>query len=287
MNDQKKEPINWDTWKLRCHATGYVIGAPKLKKDKEAGNLSATAKSYLLKEWIRLTKGREKDITNKYVTKGLSVEEDSLTLYSRVKKRFFKKNTDRLSNDWIHGEPDLFEGEVIINAEAIIDIKSSWDIFTFYDSVVDMVTGGINPDYYWQLQGYMDLTGAQLSRLSYELTNTPDVLIDKEKSKLLWDLGGMLAISGNAELGELYELGCLEIDKRMKYDDLPIDERVIEFHVDRNQDHIDQIHAKVLKCREYLKWLDETLPKAIRESYSGKKFIPKIATAGVAAETES
>lgn len=286
MNDQKKA-IDWDTWKLRCHAIGYVIGPPKLKKDKEAGNLSATAKSYLLREWIRLTKGREKDITNKYVTKGLSVEEDSLTLYSRVKRKFFKKNTERLSNAWIAGEPDLFEGEVIIHAESITDIKSSWDIFTFYDSVYDMVTGGINPDYYWQLQGYMDLTGANVSKLSYELTDTPDVLIDKEKGKLLWDMGGMLAISGNKELGELYESACIEIDKRMKYDDIPIDERVIEFHIDRNQDHIDQIHAKVLKCREHLKYLDETLPRAIRESYSSKKFIPKIATAGVAPETES
>jgi hypothetical protein len=266
-----KKTIDWDIWRLRCHAIGYVMGQPKLKADKDAGNLSATAKSFLLKEYIRIKYGRKYDIKSKYIKKGLAVEEDNITLYSRLKKRFFKKNTDRLANDFIEGEPDLFEGEDILNALLIIDVKSSWDIFTFYDSVMDMVTDGINPDYQFQLLGYMALTGAKGAKLAYGLINTPDALVDKEKSSLLFELGGYLAITGNDEKEAVYNDGCAAIEHRMKYDDIPIEERLIEIHIDRNEEHIEQIYRKVEKCREYLKHLDATLTPAILASFGLKK----------------
>jgi hypothetical protein len=295
MSNQTK--INWDTWKLRCHAIGYVMGEPKLKKDKEAGNLSATAKSYLLKCYIKERFGREKDIKSKYILKGLAVEEDNITLYSRVKKKFFKKNMERLENGWICGEPDLFEGEVILKASAIIDMKSSWDIFTFYDVVIDMIESaekskkkaekkaekskaedsaesdngipnGMNPDYYWQGTGYMDLTGAQKFNLSYGLIDTPQALIEKEKSNLLFELGGYLAITGNAEKEALYLAACDELEQSMKYEDIPINQRLIELSVPRNDEHIELVHRRVEKCREYLKYLDDTLTPAILASYA-------------------
>ena len=61
---------------------------PKLKADKEAGNLSETSKSYLVEVYIKEMYDREADINSKYIAKGLMVEEDSITLYSRVKKSF-------------------------------------------------------------------------------------------------------------------------------------------------------------------------------------------------------
>jgi hypothetical protein len=291
-----QQTVNWDTWRLRCHAIGNVMGMPKLKKDKEAGNLSATAKTYLLKCYIKEKFGREKDIKSKYIKKGLAVEEDNITLYSRVKKKFFKKNTERIMNDFISGEPDLFEGEDILSALVITDMKSSWDIFTFYDTVVDMVEGwqkdkektekakgkakaesedddrglpgGVNPDYYWQGQGYMALSGAKQFNLSYGLIDTPQALIDKEKSNLLFELGGYLAITGNDEKEAMYLAACEELDRSMRYDDLPMEQRLIELQIERNEEHIEQIYKRVSKCREYLKYLDETLPSAIINSYS-------------------
>lgn len=262
MSNQIK--IDWDNWRLRCHAIGYVMGPPKLKADKEAANLSATAKSYLLKCYIKAKYGRSYDIESRYIKKGLAVEQDSITLYSRVKKIFFKKNTERLANQWIEGEPDLYEGETILNALTIIDLKSSWNIFTFYDSVIDMVTGGINSDYQWQLTGYMALTGAKSAKLSYELINTPEPLINDEKRKLLWKMGV------TTELDASYQEACTELDRLMTYDDIPLNERVIEFHIDRNDEHIEQIYRKVEKCREYLKYLDATLTPAILASYGAK-----------------
>jgi hypothetical protein len=222
---------------------------PKLKADKEAGNLSETTKSYLVDHYVKEKYGRENDITSKYLTKGLMVEEDSITLYSRVKKTFFSKNEERLSNEYITGVPDLYTGANILDTEVIIDLKSSWDIFTFFRTQ----TKEVNSDYYYQLQGYMCLTGARVAKLAYCLINTPEMLITDEKRKLLYKMN--VTTDENPEFLE----ACDKIDKAMTYDDLPLNKKVIEFTIPRDEAAIDKIKTKVLKAREYLNQLDREL----------------------------
>ena len=66
------------------------------------------------------------------------------------------------------GEPD------IINGFKVIDIKNSWDIFTFFDAVAAYSEG-----YEWQLRTYMKLFGCTSAELVYTLNDAPDVLILK------------------------------------------------------------------------------------------------------------
>ena len=222
---------------------------PKLKTDKEQGNLSETAKSYLLDVYVQQKYNRRNDFTNKYVQKGLMVEEDSITLYSRIKKSFFKKNEETLSNEFIKGTPDTFIGEDILSAETIIDVKSSWDIFTFFKTF----TKDINSDYWWQLQGYMALTGATSSKLAYCLVNTPEMLINDEKRKLMYKMG---AISDeNVD----YQNACDEMDFYMKYDDIPLKNRLNEFELDRDDEAIANIYKNVAKAREFIFTLDKRI----------------------------
>lgn len=95
--------------------------------------------------YVQARYGREKDITNRYIAKGLHTEEDAITLYSRVKGEFYKKNSERITNDYLTGEPDLFEGETIFKAEATIDTKSCWDLFTFNNAkYVDKINTNAN-----------------------------------------------------------------------------------------------------------------------------------------------
>lgn len=231
---------------FRCSSIGKLMTEPKLKADKEAGNLSETSKSYLVEVYIKEMYDREADINSKYIAKGLMVEEDSITLYSRVKKSFFKKNEERLNNDYITGVPDLFVGENIIGATEVIDLKSSWDIFTYFKAK----TKDTNSDYFWQLQGYMFLTGATIAKLAYCLVNTPEMLINDEKRKLMYKMGAM------TEESLEYVEACEELEKNMIYDDIPLPKRVYEITIERNEAAIDKIKEKVLKAREYLNTLD-------------------------------
>jgi len=221
---------------IRCSSIGYIMTEPRTGK-----GLSETCKTHLVDLYVADKYDRHTDIFNKYVEKGLAVEEDSITLYSRVQKQFFKKNEVRLKNEFINGEPDLFTGPTIHEAETIIDVKSSWDLYTFTRAKFS----DVNKHYWWQLQGYMALTGAKKSRLAYCLVNTPEQTINDEKRKLMWRMGAL------SEEATDYKEACELIDKNMRYDDIPLHERVFIFEIERDEYAIQSIYDKVKKCREY------------------------------------
>lgn len=230
---------------FRCSSLGHIMTEPRSKSE----DLSESCKTHLIDIYVSKRYNRQTDIQNKYVQKGLMVEEDSITLFSRVKSKFFKKNIDRLENTFIRGCPDLFQGAKIYSADEVIELKSSWDIFTFFRTQ----TKKVDSMYYWQCQGYMDLTNAPKSTLGYCLVNTPETIISDEKRRLLWKMG--VATEENSD----YIQACEEMDRLMRYDDIPMGERVIEFEVLRNQADIDRMHEKVTICREYLNELHQKI----------------------------
>jgi hypothetical protein len=219
---------------FRCSSLGALMTAPRSKSEL----LSETCKKELVKIFVTEKYGREKDVQSKYTTKGLMVEEDSLTLYSRYKKQIFFKNEDRLKNDFITGTPDVLPEEDLI----VKDIKSSWDIFTFFSSEHN----ALNKAYYWQIQGYCALTGAKSGRLAYCLVNTPDMLIQDEKRRLQYKMG----VIDDANLS--FHEACEKLEKLMIYDDLPLEERVLEIDIPRNDKDIESIYERVKDCREYM-----------------------------------
>ena len=227
---------------FRCHALGKLMTEPKLKADKEAGNLSETTKSYLMEIYVTEKYGRKKDISNKYIQKGLMVEDEAIKLYSTIKLESYAKNELRLKNDFITGIPDLIGDDVI-------DVKSSWDIFTFFNTL----NKDINSDYYYQLQGYLALTGLKTAKLAYCLIDTPETLIDDEKRKLMYKMN-----VATTEAPEYVE-ACAELEKNMVYNDLPLYTRLIEFTIERDEAVIGKINAKVQKAREYLNELNSKI----------------------------
>lgn len=212
-------------------------------KDK----IGETAKGHLLECFINVKYGRYKDLTNKYLEKGTMAEEDSIDLYSLVKGQFFAKNTDTIQNDYFIGTPDLYIGDSITNAELVIDLKTSWDIFTFYATMHKP----LNKDYYWQLQAYMDLTGAKSARLVYCLVNTPIKLIEDEKKKAFWRLGVI-----DETIDEVYLAVCESIEKNSIYDDIPVEDRYIDFIVERNDEDIAKAKQRIVEAREFLNSLN-------------------------------
>lgn len=231
--------VNANEILFRCSSLGYIMTESRSKSEP----ISETAKAHLADKYVSAKYGRETDIWNKYVEKGLAVEEDAITLYSRVSKQFFKKNELTISNQFISGTPDLFTGSIIHEADTIIDIKSSWDIFTFFRTTQDK----LNKMYYWQLQGYMALTGAQSARLVYCLVNTPDNIIYNELNKLKWSMAVI-----NPDNDPLYQEAATKLEKLAKYDDVPMQERINEIHIERNDDDIEKLYERVKQCREWM-----------------------------------
>lgn len=237
--------IDFSTFRFRCSALGEIMTNKQGKKDTTCvDELSDTAIKYLVKVYVETRFGREKDIHSKYLEKGLAVEEDAITMYSLIKRNMYVKNDKRLENDYFTGEPDTFEGRSIFHADRIIDIKSSWDLFTFFQTKTAKQP---NKDYVYQVTGYCDLSGASEGVIAHCLIDTPHMLIEKEKESLKWKLGVIDPMASPH-----YIEACEAIDKAMTFGDIPMEERLCEFVVKRDEELIQQMKKRVIICREWL-----------------------------------
>ncbi len=233
--------MNANQINFRCSKLSNLMTEPR---STGTGNnkLSETCKAQLFESYVTAKYGREPEVQNKYILKGLMVEDESLKLYNRLKRTPVKKNDFIIENKYIKGQPALFTGEDIIHADTVILLKSSWDIFTFFRTGAEK----LNQQYYWQLQGYMALTGARKGLLVHCLVNTPDVLIDDEKRRLLWKMG----IYNDAN--KTYQRGCNELEKTMRFDDIPVEERINETTIDRSDDNIERLYRRIVECRTFM-----------------------------------
>ena len=257
------QKVNFDEVLFRCSSLGHLMTEPKLKADKEAGNLSDTAKTHLRDVYVSKVLGRNTDISNKYLLKGNMVEEDSITLYSNVKKQYFQKNEEHLKNDFIMGTPDIrmVDGKVY-------DIKSRWDALTF----VRTINEPMDKMNYWQIMGYGWIESATTGVIVNTLVNTPFVQIQSLLKKESYQWPEMVPAWREIEIiknavfdfntfEKYVDMVCHPItdeDKKM-YDsfvEIPPKNRINEVEVEIKEEEIEALKVKIQKSREHLKTFD-------------------------------
>ena len=234
--------MNWNETLIRASSVGYLMTEPVTKADKESGVLSKTAQKHLIEVYIAEKYGRKRDIQTKQMKKGVEAEQDSIDLLSMYLKLPFSKNEERFKNDFITGLPD------IINGDTIIDIKSSYDLWTFLGNIPDK----LDNLYYWQMQSYMWLTGTKNATIAYCLVNTPESIIQQEKYYLFKKMDVI------SEESPEFIKEAMKIEFNMTFDDISINERILTFNVNRSEDDILRIENKVLKARTFLQELEQT-----------------------------
>ena len=132
--------------KIRASQIGKIMTSPKTKGEL----LSKTAKTYIHELILREKYGINKEFSSRYTDKGNQVEDIAIAMANEVLDvGFIYKNDENFQNDWITGTPD------VITDEVLLDVKCSWDATTFPFFETEIPT----KDYFYQLQGYMWLTG--------------------------------------------------------------------------------------------------------------------------------
>jgi hypothetical protein len=257
--------MNVNDIKIHCSSIGKLMTDPQSAADKAAGVLSKTAQSHCVEIFAEWYYHRHEDVYSKYFDKGNLVEEDSITLLSVHAKRVFRKNDGTFVNDYLIGTPDILTlvGDAVVIVD---DIKSAYDIFTF----LDQKFAPLSKDNYWQLMGYMTLTGAKTSNIRRCLVNATPELIDDEKRSLMYKM--------RASVGdEKYFEKCCQIERNMIYDmglfrkqhpeyflqtdlsewkyDIPASQRIVTIPVERNEDAIQSIYQRVEKARQFIQTL--------------------------------
>lgn len=211
----------------------------KLKRDNP--QLPQGAKSFC-KKWIKKKMfNRKEDWKAIVVEKGLQVEPMAIELVGAIYgiDGIFK-NEDFFDNEYMQGSPD------VLTSEVVRDIKSSWDLFTFpmFD---DELT---KKEYWWQLQGYMILTGLRKAALDYVLIDTPMPLVLLDLRKLYYQAGGV----AEEWTFEKYEF----LFPNYRFDDIPPKMRVKTFTFEFDSWVPDQIQSRVILCRDYIDSLLKT-----------------------------
>jgi len=214
--------------KIRASQLGKIMTAPRSKSEV----LSQTAKTYveeLAKEHLF---GIKKVFKSRYTDKGNEVEEQAIELTEEVLGfEFLTKNEEYFENDYIKGTPD------IITTSLVIDVKSSWsgDTFPFFETELP------NKDYYYQVMGYMWLTGKKNALISYCLINTPEEIVNDEIRRTSW---------GKYEI-EPSEETIRDVMALHSFDHIPKDRRVKAFHVEYNEGVVNEMKTRIEHCRTY------------------------------------
>lgn len=215
---------------IRCSSLGKIMTDSRTK-----GQMGETCKSYLKELYVEKVYGIKKEVTSKYIEKGLMVEDSAIALYSAFNGGFYTKNDEWFKNDFLSGTPD------IISDEVVIDIKSSWSPHS-----MPFKGDPIKKDYYYQLMGYMALTGLKMAKLAYVLIDTPFQLVEDEKRRLSWQMGAV------SDLSPEYLEACAEIDRQHDFSHIPVEKRIIEFDIEYDEKVVEEIYKRVAECRIYL-----------------------------------
>jgi hypothetical protein len=138
--------------------------------------LSQTAKSYIIQKAKEDFYDYRSELNNKYITKGLAQEQDSIDLLNLVRFESYKKHEQRAENEWLTGSCD------ILTDDLIIDIKTSWSLDTFPATNYELKDLS---DYEWQGRAYMWLYDMPSFELCYVMVTTaPEIMGDYENGAL-------------------------------------------------------------------------------------------------------
>ncbi len=224
--------IDFTNYKFRSSSLPNLMVKSRSKSDP----LSETTKAYLRELWIKEMFKREKyDTKNKFTDKGIACESDSLDLVQIVTKQTYFKNRKELSNDFITGTPD------VILEDSIIDIKTSWDIWTYGSTTEDSA----RKTYYYQLLGYMWLTNTKKASLMYCLVNTPEDIMNDELYRLSFRYP---EINESDEKANKYKRNYI-------FDDIDHTLRLKKYDFEFVEEDINELQNKIVLAREYMNGL--------------------------------
>ena len=222
--------------KIRCSALGRLMTAPRNKTEL----LSQTAKSYIQELILEHKYGIKKEFSSRYTDKGLQCEDEAITLVNDVLGLgFIFKNEEHFQNDWITGTPDVNTNDILL------DVKCSYEASTFPFFETEIPT----PAYFYQLQGYLWLTGKTEALLCYCLINTPIEIVEDEVRREHWK---HKVIDEDLEIRDF-------VQKKHNFDQIPDNRKVKVFKVERDETIIWAIQEKVEEARIYYNLLSEVL----------------------------
>lgn len=211
---------------------------------------------YLMIEYSWMTEGMipvgKESLDLLTINKGKRGEGEAGEMLIRLDKLPYRVHKDRIYNDYISGEIDLYLGESVYEAEQIDDIKNSWDHPTF----LKKINNGLEAGQKHQVQGYMDISGAERGNIVNALINMSPTEIEEMRWKVARKLGA--ATPESPEVLDVWPIWY----RSMVFDHMPIHKRIHKIPITPfNEFERQQLYDKVKICRQWLSDFHERYQK--------------------------
>lgn len=224
---------------------------PKLIKRAEAelepfliskANENTLRVIYSREKYKKYPQSSSKDYSLQMVN-GTMSEKESLELSKEVLGCKIKVSKGVISNDHLKGIIDGYTGRTVYKANHIYEIKTAANYETFLNNANSEKE---RSDYYWQVMGYLSITGAKKGTIIHTCVSYHPDIITQEIGRYLTKIRGLNVPS------EIVDKQIEKIRNNMTFDDIPKNERVATFTVERNEEEIELIRKKVLSFRVWL-----------------------------------
>lgn len=153
--DQRSE--EWHKLRMgrfTCSEVHKLLTEPRAKAAKEAGELSETAKTYVMEKVAESITGQRHEISSPALAWGEEWEPYAATMYEQVFEAVHPIGF--LHDDYLGGSPDGLVGE-----NGGIEIKCPFNQGVHLSNLLltPETFKSERKEYYWQIQGYLKLTG--------------------------------------------------------------------------------------------------------------------------------
>jgi hypothetical protein len=186
------------------------------------------------------------------MSKGRKQEAQAGALLNFVDGVEYKVHKDRISNDFLTGEIDLYMGDDVYNAHTLPDIKNAWD----YPGYLKKINNGLENGQEEQLQGYGDITGARNLFVANCLVDCTEQNIDEVK----WRVTKKFDAATTESPEFLKEWAKWE--RSMRFNHIDPYKRVHKIPVEPFTEFQRQkVYDKVKICRDWLHEFDERFQK--------------------------
>lgn len=200
---------------------------------------------YVYEKYNKRVTGSSKDFVISMLNGTLS-EGKSLEMLSDFDGVEYKVNKNLIQNRYLKGKIDAYVGNSIKKAKKVVDIKTVANM----QSLLSHTLNKKQQDYYWQIMGYLAITGAEVGEICYCCVTYPQEIILEEIRRYKMRVSG-LSLPKN-EIEKAIE----QIRNDLTFDEIPPSERIIRIQVERNEQDIKLISEKVKMCREWLNYFD-------------------------------
>jgi hypothetical protein len=289
--DKKEGKVDWGKFKCRCSGISKIMsnkqGCEPLTELQEAKVKEFDAKPALTdkqrEEYLRLLAKREaskqvvlSDTCIEYLmesyawetqgmisvnkesmevaqlSKGKMVETESVLLLMRVDRLPYQVHKERISNDFLSGEIDIYLGEHVYAATNVTDIKSAFD----YPGFLKKINNGLERGQTEQVQGYGDISGARDLFIANCLVDNPESIIEDMKFRLARKLDAVTVESPD------FLREWEKWEKSMRFSHIPTHQRVHKIKVEPfTTSEQQKVYDRVKVCRDFLWKFDESYQK--------------------------